>query len=122
MKKLVAIVLVLTAIGSGSMAQTGGSLDGVWLGTLEVQGAKLRLSFTFSVDENGALSSVMTSIDQGNAVVPIQQTTLKGDTLAVSHPPIMMEMKGLVDTKKGTWDCQFQQAGVKAPILFIRKE
>ena len=122
MKKLLSTAFLLIALTTGLIAQTSKSVDGIWLGTLKVQTAELRLGFTFSGAEEGNLSAIMTSIDQGGVEVPMDVVTLKGDSLVVKHPPIMMEIEGKIDPVKGTWDCEFSQASVTAPILFKKVE
>lgn len=74
MKKLALVVAVLAARGVSLFAQlptTGADrFIGNWMGTLVTPAARLRLALTVARDSGGALSGVLTSLDQGNAKVP----------------------------------------------------
>jgi len=52
------------------------SLAGAWLGALDAGGMTLRLALEVN-ESDGKLSAVLTSIDQGNAKVPV--TSISGD-------------------------------------------
>ena len=87
MKKLALVVAVLAARGVSLTAQSpttsADRFIGNWMGTLVTPAASLRLALTVARDSAGALTGVLTSLDQGNAKVPAT-LALRGDTLVVT--------------------------------------
>jgi pimeloyl-ACP methyl ester carboxylesterase len=79
---VVLVVSLLTASIAGAQ-QPGDRFVGLWQGALSVSTIRLRLAFEFKRDSSGALTGVMTSIDQGGAKVP-GKVTLAGDTLVMT--------------------------------------
>ncbi len=61
-------------------AQTG-SIEGIWQGTIEASGIKLRLAFHISKDDKGGLVTKWDSIDQGAMDLPVSQTTFADNKL-----------------------------------------
>ncbi|MEN8230794.1 MAG: hypothetical protein ABFS38_21740 [Bacteroidota bacterium] len=122
MKKLQISILLLALFTAGLFAQQKKSIDGIWLGTLKVQSMELRLAFTFTGSDEGNLEAVMTSIDQGRAEVPMDKAILKGDTLLVSHVAAGIKIRGVIDPAKKSWETEFTQGPVIAPLLFNKVE
>ena len=111
-------IILIATLSTGLFAQDKPSIDGIWFGTLKIETMQLRLGFTFSESAQGKLEAILTSIDQGNAKVPMDEFLLAGDTLTISHPPIGLKITGMVDTGNQSWDTEFTQGPAKAPILF----
>ncbi len=122
MKKLYTTLLLLSLICTGLFAQQKGSVEGIWLGTLKIQGTELRLGFTFTRDAAGTLAAVMNSLDQGRAEVTMEEASLSGDTLQVKNSAMAMQITGVVNLEKMTWETEFTQGPAKAPILFNKVE
>lgn len=120
MKRIHTTLLLLALLGTALFAQQKGTVEGIWLGTLKLQGAELRLGFTFTKDAEGGLAAVMNSLDQGRAEVNMDQVTLEGGMLTVKSVPLVMEIKGRVDLEKLTWEAEFKQGPATAPLSFVK--
>lgn len=113
MRRMV-ILIVLLACCAGMclscMAQKASSsadISGAWNGTLDAAGTKLRLIFTVTVQADGSLKAVMTSVDQGGAKIAADATTFKGNRLLASFKSIAGVFDGKLnaagDGFEGTW-------------------
>ena len=118
MKKLYASLLLIPLLCAGLLAQQKGTVEGIWLGTLKIQGTELRLGFTFTRDAAGNLAAVMNSLDQGRAEVAMDEASLAGDTLQVKSNALAMKIIGTINLEKMTWETEFTQGPAKAPLLF----
>jgi hypothetical protein len=71
--------LVLAAILTpAARAQPSPDLSGRWEGTLAGGGASLRLSLDVTRTADGIFLGVLTSVDQGNARIPLDIVEVKG--------------------------------------------
>jgi uncharacterized protein len=68
--------------------QSGQSIEGIWLGTLDAGVAKLRLQMRFSRTLDGKLKGLLDSLDQDAKDIPMDVVTFQDGNLHV-------EMKGL---------------------------
>ena len=71
MKTLFSFLVILFLTSFSSAQPTPAQLAGTWQGTLHVQGVTLRL-IAHIKNENGNLSAIMNSPDQGNEDIPFQ--------------------------------------------------
>ncbi len=78
---------------------------GIWLGTLDAGAAKLRLAFHVTMDDKGALTTTMDSLDQGAKGLPVAKTTYTTSTLRFELPNLGVTFEGRLegDTLKGTF-------------------
>ena len=118
MKKLHITIILLAALSLGVNAQNKKSIDGFWLGTLKVESMELRLAFTITNSADGNMEALLTSIDQNNAEVPMDEVILNVDTLVVSHPPMGLKIKGVVNRDGKSWITEFTQGSLTAPLIF----
>ena len=114
MKKLALVVAVLAARGVSLTAQSpttsADRFIGNWMGTLVTPAASLRLALTVARDSGGALTGVLTSLDQGNAKVPAT-LALHGDTLVVTMASAQATYTAVLDAKGDSLRGQFFQGG-----------
>ena len=114
MKKLALVAAVLAARGVSLFAQlpsTGADrFIGNWMGTLVTPAARLRLALTVARDSAGALSAVLTSLDQGNAKVPAT-LAIHGDTIIVSMASAQATYTAALDAKGDSLRGEFFQGG-----------
>lgn len=90
-------------------------LVGEWVGTLATPAAKLRLGLSVARDSSsGALTGVMTSLDQGNAKIPAT-LALHGDTLVVSMPAAQATYTAVLDAATDSLRGTFTQ-GAPLPL------
>jgi pimeloyl-ACP methyl ester carboxylesterase len=72
------VLVLLLAIAGGAWAQ---SVEGIWQGTVEANGATLRLAFHISQDAKGSLAARWDSIDQGAMDQPVRRTVFDAGKL-----------------------------------------
>jgi hypothetical protein len=100
-------VATLAVCVSSAAAQPAASrVVGTWQGTLQAGPLSLRLGLTVRRDSSGALTGVMTSIDQGGARFPAT-LVLRGDTLVATMAMVNATYAAVVsaagDTLRGTF-------------------
>ena len=115
MKKLPLFLLLLFAITAMLLGQKS-TIDGHWLGTLDLPTAKLRLAVTISGSGGDEIKAVLTSLDQGMAEIPMDKVKLKDETLTVEASAIGVHMTGPIDAVSKTWETTFKQGMVTSPI------
>ena len=96
-------------------------VQGMWLGTLSVPGAELRI--VFHIEGAGdSLTATLDSPDQGATGIPASSVTLEGDSLEVEVASIMGAYRGKVDAGgeqiEGTW----AQGGQAFPLALERTD
>jgi uncharacterized protein len=87
---------------------------GSWLGTLDVQGVKLRLVFNVE-QKDGQLVSTMDSPDQGAKGIPVTKTTLKSDSIFFEIPNAMIKYAGKF-MNESSIEGLFTQGGFKTEL------
>jgi len=96
----------LLALSLAALAQTQ-SVEGPWAGTLDTGAIKLKVVLHLARDSAGAYSSKVDSPDQGATGIPIQTTTVSGDSLKLDAPTLQAsyDAKFSADGKtlSGTW-------------------
>lgn len=100
--------------------QTQG-LQGIWQGTLEAGGTKLRLVLTVTKSEAETYAGKLDSLDQG-ATIPFDTITVNVDAvrLEVKSPAIVIE--GVLNKERTELTGKFTQGGQVLPITFKRGE
>jgi uncharacterized protein len=83
-------------------------IEGYWLGTLKVGGIELRLGFDIKKKDDGTVSALLDSIDQGARNVAVETATFADDTLTLKSPKMKLTYTGKLqpdgDTIKGELD------------------
>lgn len=104
MAGIAALAMTAAAAPSLRAQKSAERFVGNWVGTLAAPAARLRLALTVTRDSGGALSGVMTSIDQGNARIP-GALTVRGDTLEMTMPVVNAKYTAVIsaDTLVGTF-------------------
>lgn len=93
-------------------------LEGTWAGTLDADGKTLHLVLKLTNQKTGA-TGTLTSVDQGNAEIPITTVIQKGTHLTVTLRPINGTYEG--DLKDGQLIGTWTQGAPKAlPLVFKR--
>ncbi|MBA3805697.1 MAG: alpha/beta hydrolase [Acidobacteria bacterium] len=105
---------------ANSQARAQG-IEGIWLGTLDANGVKLRLVLKVSKGPGGKFRGMLDSLDQGANDLPI-------DTLSFDAGRLRFEMRALGASFEGTMNKdgteisgQFQQGG-SLPLIFKRTD
>ena len=118
---LICITITLAPLGGAATAQDPdpAAFVGNWMGALNLGGVELRMRLEVTT-EDGALSAVMYSIDQGNAAIPVASTTVTGATISVSMPMIAGSFEGTLSDDGEAMDGTFTQAGNALPLALER--
>jgi hypothetical protein len=92
-------------------------LEGAWEGPLDVKGTVLRLALKLQNAPEGA-TGVMTSLDQGNAEMPVSSITQDGMKVKISVNMVSGVFEGELkeSTLTGTWT----QGPLSLPLVFKR--
>jgi pimeloyl-ACP methyl ester carboxylesterase len=119
---LIAILLCAAHAGCGLAGQTDmeTAIEGIWLGTLQVPGANLRIAITISETPSNTYQASMTSIDQGSGELPMNELVLADRRLLVKATDLGVEIEGIIDVENGLFDAEFRQGPGKFPLLFRR--
>ncbi len=119
--------LVAVIVGAGAAsgaaqeppeADTAGFV-GTWMGTLDVGAAQLRLRFVIAETE-GVPGATLYSVDQVNAQIQVAETTVSGDTIAMSMPMIGASFRGALSAEDGKIAGTFTQMGQSFPLELER--
>ena len=110
-----AIVLHLTP---GAAAQE--SVEGTWLGTLTVQGVKLRLALKVSRTPEGTLAAKLDSIDQGANDLPVDEIVREGKNLRFAARRLGLTYSGTLTEDGAAISGEMKQGGAVLPLTFER--
>lgn len=116
MKRIALVLVFILSLSSLLKAQE--SLDGIWLGTLKLPNAELRLAIIISNTSTAEPEALLNSLDQGGVEVPMDKVTLNGDTLEVSGASLGLKIKGIVDLEEEKWTSTFTQGPAVFPLIF----
>ncbi len=86
-----------------------------WRGTLDAAGVKLRLVVTI-VNDSGALSGELRSVDQNNTTVALANIRVAGDTLRFVIPTLSARFSGPYSTDRTEAIGTFVQGGTALPL------
>ncbi len=101
-----------------SLAQAPPSVDGAWIGTLEVPGAKLRLQLNLKMAE-GKLTATLDSLDQGARGIPVNRVALESGKLTWTVDGIQASYEGTLNAEGDQFEGTFRQ-GQAFPLLLKR--
>lgn len=119
----VIMLMVFLSVNTGftrDARQEGGlpkNIEGIWLGTLEVPGAKLRVVFRIKKNTDGGLTSEMDSIDQGVTGIPVDEVHFDKGVLKIQILSINGTFEGKFNDKISAFEGKWGQGGVNAPML-----
>lgn len=112
--------LILTVSITPVMAQnTDGSIEGNWLGTLDVGGMKMRLVLKV-VKSGSGYTAKLDSVDQGANDLPIDSITFDGGKVNFSAARLALSYEGRLDEKAGEISGTFKQGAASIPLVFHR--
>jgi pimeloyl-ACP methyl ester carboxylesterase len=105
---------------SAITAEPPEALEGIWNGTLSVQGGAIELRLVFKVvrSEGGKLEAFLDSPDQGAFDIPVNKVTLDGDRVEFHVMTVAGHYEGTVDgdNMEGDWF----QGGMNLPLTLER--
>jgi len=111
--------IVLAFIFVACSLSTAQDITGDWNGTLNVNGAELRLVLHIAKNSNSSLKATLDSVDQGANGIPVTATTLKDSQLSLKVEAVNGTYEGKVNAAAseivGTWT-----QGAALPLTFHR--
>ena len=123
MKKTVALIsLVLLVLASSTvLSYAGKGIEGVWEGTIEVQGTSIGVTIKVTKGADGTLSATIDIPDQGAMDVPLDNVTFEDNTfsfdLVAANGSYEGKLKESGDDIEGEWS----QGGSSIPLNLKRK-
>ncbi len=97
-------------------------IAGVWLGTLEVSGFKLRLAVKVAQTADGKLSATFDSIDQAALNLPIETITYAGGVMSFQAPKFSISYEGKMNEAGTEIVGDFKQGPVAYPLTLKRTD
>jgi hypothetical protein len=94
-------------------------IDGAWLGTLDMGGAKLRIVFHIVNTEDG-LTATADSPDQGAKGLPVNTVTRNGSSLKLEMKSLAALFEGKIADNLTTITGTFTQNGSSVPLALSR--
>ncbi len=101
-------------------AEKPSRVDGIWLGTLEAAGAKLRVQVQVKSDRAGKEYCSLDSLDQGAAGLPCGNVQLKGDHFSFEVPSVNGHWSGTLSEDGNELDGTWSQ-GQDLPLRLTRQ-
>ena len=119
MRKVTAVAIaIVLSLTSAAAAQE--SVEGTWLGTLTIQGVKLRLALKVSRTPEGVLTAKLDSIDQGAKDLPVDEIVHEGEALRFTARRIGLTYNGTLDGDGKVIRGEMKQGGAVLPLTFER--
>ena len=109
-KLYLSLVVLLTLTSGFSIAQNNPvkSLEGIWLGKIEIQNAaKLRMAVVVNADGTAALNI----IDQATGNIPVDEITHNGDSVSFKLNQLGIAISGIMNAGKDSIHSMFKQRG-----------
>jgi len=101
-------------------AEKPSHVDGIWLGTLEAAGAKLRIQFQLKSDRAGKEYCSMDSLDQGATGIPCDKVESNGDHYSFDVSSIKGRWSGTLSPDGNQLDGTWSQ-GADLPLRLVRQ-
>ena len=117
MTRISTALLILVVLLVQTLAQATKTPEGLWQGTLDAAGQKLRLVLTITKKPDGTYSGSVNSIDQG-VILPIDVISVNGDSVRIESVRSMFDGKLNADGSELTG--QFSQGGAVFPLTLKR--
>src|SRR5215469_12666210 len=106
-----AAVAASAALAAACGAAQAQDAAGDWHGAVTVPngGPTLRMGLALKAKAGGGYEGIMTSVDQGGAMIPLDQAKVDHGTLTFSIAAIMGSYTGKWDAAKKAWDGTWTQ-------------
>jgi pimeloyl-ACP methyl ester carboxylesterase len=120
MKRLLAALLLASLAFAQHAAPAASSIDGAWLGALDVPpGIKLRIVFHVAASSNG-LTATMDSLDQNARGIPVSTVKRNASAIVFDMPDIGGKFEGQLDNNAATIAGTWSQGGNSFPLILAR--
>ena len=102
---------ILSTCATGCSPSATNTVTGNWLGTLKAPGVELRTGFTVEKKTDGTLAGTMSSIDQGQMNIPMDEVSLVKNHLKLSLKGMNASYEGDIAPDGKTIAGKWKQGG-----------
>lgn len=95
-------------------------LTGKWSGMIEFGGQGLLIVLRVTTDEDGALSALMDSPDQGAYGIPVGSIAEAGGEISLDLPVLGASYRAVLDDARERMTGHWKQSGVELPLILER--
>ncbi len=121
MFKLMSLVLLILWFCSiSAFAQNNTNIEGNWLGTLEVNGIKIRLVLKISKIADGSLAAKLDSIDQNANDLPVETISRQENSVQFDAKKLGLSYQGTLSEKGDEISGTLKQGAGSFPLVFKR--
>lgn len=117
----ISIMFITTNNYSQSRIDPCTALEGQWLGSVDFQGASLRIVIRIAC-ENDSLTAVIDSPDQGVKDIGVSSISFDNDTLTVKSKTIMARYKGYYDAESDELRGEWKQSIITLPLVLKKTD
>jgi hypothetical protein len=123
MKKTVAVIslLLFVLVSSSALSYAGKGIEGVWEGTIEVQGTSLGVTIKVTKGDDGALSATIDIPDQGAMDVPLDNVVFEDNTFSFDLLAANGSYEGKLNESGDDIEGEWSQGGMSLPLNLKRK-
>ena len=119
MRAFLHFVLIITSALVVAAQVPAHNVEGNWLGTLDIGGAKLRLVLKIQKSEN-TYAAKFDSLDQGATDLPVDSITLDGNKLTFAAAKFGVNYEGTLNEAGDEISGTFKQGESSLPLVFKR--
>ena len=122
MKEFFAFIIIFSVISLTPfqcISQEKNSVEGIYLGTLELPGVQMRIGVTINKDIDGKLKASFNSIDQGSGEIAFDSVSINGYHIKLESK-LGLEIEGNFENDWSVLNSEFRQGPGKFPIVFKR--
>ncbi len=98
------------------------SLEGIWQGTLKVQGLELRIVFNISKTPEGKFTATLDSPDQGATGIPVSDVTFENGNVKIEVKSIFGVFTGKLESDQTTITGEWKQGAAALPLVLKRTD
>lgn len=110
------VFLLMYCLAFSSSPQVEKSVEGIWLGTLKVQGMELRIVFNIKPGDKGGLKGTMDSPDQGAKDIDLDIVLFDNNKLVIEIKKAMIKYEAELSEDGKELTGTFRQGGYNFPL------
>ncbi len=134
-QKVIVVIAVILSVASAlptggalSQPQTSletaarkpGSIEGVWLGTLQLPATKLRIVFNITPKPDGSFSATLDSPDQGATGIPVSAVSVEKNEVTLDVSAVSGRYEGMLSEDGSAIGGKWTQGGVSLDLALQR--
>lgn len=116
------MILVMLSLFLDSSGVGREDIEGIWLGTLKIQGMELKLVFHILLTEQGTYEGTMDSPDQGAKGLVLDVVLFQDNTLTIEMKKLMVRYEAVLIEEGEKLKGRFKQGGYDLPLEMKRVE